>query len=134
MMQWPIQQWHSDTDLLHAGDRDEGGGMAMRLLIIAARSQAFANPMQRDFAIEFTPAQLWCLDTVFWNSDYRTAKMDAGTPVIRLAEKVWDALLEYHQPDLPTEFQSHDPAKVIPIDATQREKLRLLDEKMGWAS
>ena len=106
---------------------NRAGGAELRLKLMAAYTATKGNPLKPQ-DVDFDPSELWLLDTVLWNADYFKSKMPAGTPLVRLVEKLWTALSEHHSAMLAPALRSAN-YEHAELNAEQRAYLETLDAK-----
>lgn len=130
---WPVDP--EDMDILPAGHREAAHGGALRLKLVAARQYSVTHIMKGSVDLFLTLSECWLLDMLLWRADYTTAKMNGGTPVIRLVEKLWDAMIVAHAEQLPQYGGVPDGVKYITPKVADAERMRLflaqLDEQIG---
>ena len=126
---WPGNAY--DDAVLRPADREEGGGSPLRLKILAVFATARRNQNQATVSLPLTPAELWYLDRCLWGADYQIQRMPNGTPMLTLANKLWDLMLAYHEQDLPLHLRVHKPT---PVTEEQHAVLSKYDAMLGGQS
>lgn len=130
----PRYIWEPDNSYgFHSAPVGErAGGSELRLKLMAAYGAIGLNPA-KPVEVELTPADLWLLDTVLWNGDYFKVKMLNGTPLVRLAAKIWAALVEHHGGMLAQNLRPEGYVAPV-LTPEQQDYLATLDSKFGFTA
>ncbi len=73
------------------------GGPQLRSLVLAMTLRGSENEMPLELSI----SELWLLDSLLIRRDLRREKLPDGRPVLELAHKVWQLILEVYDSQLP---------------------------------
>lgn len=139
---WPDPYNQDHMNILPVGEQEKAGGPVTRLKIVAARQHMQRHPQQRTYPVSFTVPELWLMDAFINHSDYRSISLDpqGRYPVLRFAEKIWDALILVHAELVPVEYLPDSRPDTVaysaaPLDAAeverQRDFLRSIDSLGG---
>lgn len=128
------QQWDTFT-LSKMPGQNIAGGPELRLKIIALyRHMQRTKPEPTvELPLELTVGELWLLDTMFSNTDLSQHKMYQGTPLVKLAMKVWDVLLDAYAYDVDMRYLPASGLKIQPLTDEQQAYLQRLDQSLKGA-
>lgn len=128
-------QGYDSFTLSKMPNHDIAGGLEFRLKVIALYRylQRQEPPISETatFPLELTVGELWMLDTMMSNVNLIQAQMFNGTPVRKLATKVWDCLLEAYAYDLDERYLPVIAGKIKPLTNEQQEFLKNADRMLG---
>ena len=85
-------------------DHSVAGGPRLRATVLALMLRGDARPAALDLSL----SELWLLDSLMVALDLRGAKLPDGTPLMTLARRVWTALLDQHEEQLPPQARKEE--------------------------
>ena len=89
---------------LPADHREEGGGIPLRVRLLAAYMKLIERPGRyTTIPFELNLVEAWIFDQVIWNvnNDIHGYRFPDGGTLFDIARKVWNVLLVYHQEQIP---------------------------------
>ena len=138
MRYWP-SRGHTDAHMMAAFlpvGEEVGGGMPLRLKLVATYRK-FEGSNYRTIPLEVSLTDLWLIDEVLWSvqGDLRYNYIPEpdttdGKPLMTLAKRVWDLLIQEHADKLPPYLRHSSPTDGEPIPDAKAKADEVLDEIM----
>ena len=94
---WPPEEPFAGALLREVPGGEVAGGPRLRALILAMA----LKQDEEKLPLELSPSDLWLLDGLLLRRDLRSEKLPDGEPLLSLAEKLWRAILEIYEDELP---------------------------------
>ena len=94
---WPPNEAIAAPLLREVPGGEAAGGPRLRALILAMA----LKEDEQELPLELSPSELWLLDALLLRRDLRAEKLPDGELLLTLAHKIWAAILEVYDNELP---------------------------------
>lgn len=111
---WPPNETLASALLQEVPGGQAAGGPRLRATVLAMA----LKEDDEELPLELTASALWLLDWLLLSRDLRAEKLPDGEPLLTLATKVWRALLDIYDDQLPPNLR-REVLHASPIDPNQ---------------